>query len=140
MKLILSIFILLLSFGLSGQGVLGVWKTVDDVDGKDKSHLEVYEIEGKLHGKLIKLLDAAEGDKCLACQGDKKNKPLVGMELIWGMKSKKGSYSGGKILDPKTGKVYKCKITLGDNPDELLVRGYIGFSLIGRTQTWYRVK
>lgn len=140
MKIILSFIICLLSISLSAQSVVGVWKTVDDNDGLDKSHVELKEVNGKLQGKIIKLLAAAEGDKCLECDGDKKNAPLVGMEIIWNMKNKSGTYDGGKILDPKTGKEYKCKITLGEDPDELKVRGYIGFSLMGRTQTWYRVK
>lgn len=140
MKIILSFIICILSISLSAQSVVGVWKTVDDTDGLDKSHVELKEVDGKLQGKIIKLLAAAEGDKCLECDGDKKNAPLVGMEIIWNLKNKKGTYDGGKILDPKTGKEYKCKITLGEDPDELKVRGYIGFSLMGRTQTWYRVK
>jgi len=139
MRITLCLLVSVISLSLSGQSVVGVWKTVDDVDGLDKSHLELKEVDGKLQGKIIKLLDSAEGDKCLECEGDKKNAPLVGMEIIWNMKNKNGTYDGGKILDPKTGKVYKCKIALGDDPDELKVRGYIGFSLMGRTQTWYRV-
>jgi len=139
MKVFLSFTLFILTISLSAQSVIGVWKTVDDTDGLDKSHVELYEVGGKLHGKIIKLLAAAEGDKCLECKGDKKNAPLVDLEIIWNMKEKKGIYDGGKILDPKTGKEYKCKITLGDDPSELKVRGYIGFSIMGRTQTWYRV-
>ena len=140
MRGILSFLICVLSFSLYAQGVVGTWKTIDDEDGTEKSQVELYEHDGKLHGKIVKLLGGAEGDKCLACTGDKKDAPLVGMEIIWKMKNKGGEYTGGKIFDPKSGKEYKCKISLGDNPDELNVRGYIGFALIGRTQTWYRVK
>lgn len=140
MKNILTISLFFFSMNLSAQGVLGVWKTVDDVDGQATSHLEIYEKDGKLRGKIIKLLDADEGAKCEACSGEKKNQPIVGMDIIWDMKNKNGVYKGGKILDPDNGKEYKCKITLGDDPNELDVRGYIGFSLLGRTQTWYRVK
>jgi len=140
MRISLSLLICFLSISLSAQGVIGVWKTVDDTDGAEKSHVELYEKDGKLHGKIVKLLERAEGDKCISCKGDKKDAPLVGLEIIWNMKNKKGAYSGGKILDPSSGKEYKCKISLGENSDELDVRGYIGFSLMGRTQTWYRVK
>jgi len=137
----LTIFLLsVLSLSLSAQGVLGTWKTIDDVDGTEKSNLELHMVDGKLHGKIVKLLDGAEGDTCIACKGDKKDQPLIGMEIIWGMKGKNGSYSGGKIMDPESGKVYKCKIKLSDDKNQLDVRGYIGFSLIGRSQTWYRVK
>ena len=140
MRIAYCFFACLLCMSLSAQSVIGVWKTVDDNDGLEKSNFELYEVNGKLHGKIVKLLDGAEGDKCIACEGDKKDAPLIDMEIIWGMKNSKGSYSGGKILDPESGKEYKCKIALGDNSNELEVRGYIGFSLIGRTQTWYRVE
>ena len=140
MKHILTLFFITLGLSLTGQDVLGTWKTIDDVDGTEKSNLELYMVDGKLHGKIVKLLQGADREICTACKGDKKDKPLIGMEIIYGMKGKDGSYSGGKIMDPESGKVYKCKITLSDSKDELNVRGYIGFSLIGRTQTWYRVK
>lgn len=140
MKNILILIILSFSISASAQSVIGIWKTKSDVDGAEKSNIEIFEKDGKVYGKIIKLLGDAEGDKCLECKGDKKNAPLVGMEIIWGLKNKKGVYDGGKILDPNNGKVYKCKIFLGDNSNELNVRGYIGFSLMGRTQTWYRVE
>lgn len=139
MKYLLTFLLFAFSLSLSAQGVIGTWKTIDDVDGTEKSNLELYMVDGKLHGKIVKLLDGADGEICIACKGDKKDKPLIGMEIIWGMKGKNGSYSGGKIMDPESGKVYKCKITLSDDKDQLDVRGYIGFSLLGRSQTWYRV-
>jgi len=111
MKFILSLLVCFLSIGLSAQSVTGIWKTIDDTDGAEKSHVELYEVDGKLHGKIIKLLEAAEGNKCISCKGDKKDAPLVGLEIIWNMKNKKGIYSGGKILDPASGKEYKCKKT-----------------------------
>lgn len=139
MKNIITLSFFIFSVSLSAQGVIGVWKTVDDVSGEATSHLEIYEQDGKLRGKIIKLLDSDDDAKCEACTGDKKNQPIIGMDIIWNMKGKEGVYKGGKILDPDNGKEYKCKITLGDDPSELDVRGYIGFSLLGRSQTWYRV-
>ena len=140
MRIALIFSLSLFAWSLSAQSVLGIWKTVDDTDGTAKSHVELYEVNGKLHGKIVKLLEGAEADKCIPCKGDKKDAPLINMDIVWNMKNKSGTYAGGKIFDPSSGKEYKCKIALGDNPDELNVRGYIGFSLIGRTQTWYRVK
>lgn len=140
MKFLITILFVGFAFSISAQDVVGTWKTIDDGDGIEKSHVELYEVDGKLHGKIIEILEGAEGDTCVPCKGDRKDKPLVGMEIIWGMKNKKGTYDGGKIFDPASGKEYKCKISIGENKDELDVRGYIGFSLIGRTQTWYRVK
>lgn len=135
----LCIVLFLLPMAIGAQTITGIWKTIDDEDGLGKSHIEIYEKEGKYYGKIVELLPAAEGDHCIPCKGDKKDKPLVGMEIIWNMKAKGELLEGGKILDPKTGKEYKCKIEL-DSADVLNVRGFVGFALMGRTQQWYRVK
>jgi len=124
---------------INGQSVIGVWKNIDDEDGKEKSHIEIYEKNGKVHGKVIKLLSGAALTHCSACKGDLKGKPIVGMNILWDMNKKGNEYINGKILDPKKGKVYDCDIRL-DGADKLIVRGYMGFSAFGRSQTWYRVK
>ena len=63
------------------------------------------------------------------------------MEIMWGLETDKNEWSGGKIMDPENGKTYKCKIWFEDNNnDELNLRGYIGFSLLGRNQVWLRVE
>lgn len=120
------------------QSPVGTWKTIDDKDGKVKSHITITEVDGKLYGYIAELIDP-ERDICVACKGDKHNQPLVGMQILWDLKPDGNQeWSGGSILDPKNGKTYKCKIELV-NDKELNVRGFIGFSLLGRTQTWYRV-
>lgn len=122
-----------------GQSPVGIWKNLDDTDGREKSHIEISESGGELKAKVIKLLPAATITKCNACKGDKKGKDLVGMEILWGMKKSGKVWQGGQILDPKSGKEYNCKLEF-DGADKLKVRGYIGVSLFGRTQTWYKVK
>ncbi len=117
---------------------IGVWKTIDDKTGEPKSHVEIYEKSGKLFGKVIKLLPAATTDICINCPGDKKDKSLINLDILWDLKPYKDYWSYGHIVDPANGKVYKASIWL-EGKDQLKVRGYIGFSLIGRTQTWYRV-
>ena len=120
------------------QSAAGTWKTIDDEDGTVKSHVSIYEEDGKLYGKILKLINP-EQTTCTACKGDKKDQPLEGMQIMWGLgHDKANKWKGGKIMDPKNGKEYKCKIELEDS-DTLKVRGFIGFSLLGRTQTWYRV-
>jgi uncharacterized protein (DUF2147 family) len=138
-KSLTLLFFSFIALSLSAQSPVGVWKNLDDEDGKEKSHIEIYEQAGKLRGKVIKLLPAATVTKCNACKGANKGKDLVGLDILWNMKKTGKMWDGGQILDPKTGKEYNCKIEF-DGTDKLKVRGYIGFSLFGRTQTWYKVK
>ena len=127
-------------FFAQGQTVIGKWKTVDDETGKPKSIVEIYEKSGKIYGKVVDILEEENKKRvCTNCSGDDKNKPILGMTVIKGLSKKGSEYTDGKILDPKNGKLYKCFITL-ETKDKLKVRGYIGISLFGRTQYWYRVK
>jgi len=119
---------------------LGVWKTIDDESGDAKSHVEIFEQDGKLHGKIIKLLEAATTDTCDKCPGDKKDKPLVGMIILENLKPYKYYWKYGKIMDPKSGSEYKCSIWFEEGKsDELKVRGKHWTGLY-RTQIWYKVK
>lgn len=122
-----------------GQSVSGLWKTIDDKTGNPVSHVKIKEKDGEFQGTIIKLLPAATVTNCNECEGDRKGKPLVGMKILWDMEPYKDYWSNGTILDPKTGNKYKCSIWL-ESEDVLKVRGYIGISLFGRTQKWYRVK
>lgn len=134
---------IMICFGalLFGQSPVGTWKTIDDETGDAKSYVEITQASnGTLQGKVVKILTPGkENKKCTDCKGAKKDKPILGMEILWGLEKDGDGWSGGKILDPNKGKEYKCKMSLKDN-NTLDVRGYIGFSLIGRTQTWYRVE
>jgi uncharacterized protein (DUF2147 family) len=128
-------------FGLLiyAQSPVGIWKNLDDEDGREKSHIEIYEQNGTIRGKVVKLLPAATITKCEKCAGANKGKSLVGMDILWGLKKTGSAWEGGEILDPKKGKVYDCKIEL-DGKDKLKVRGFIGVAMFGRTQVWYKVK
>lgn len=120
--------------------VLGKWKTIDDETGASKSVVEIYETGGKIYGKVVQVLEKGKEDKlCDQCKGDKKNKPIKGMVIIDGLTKNDKEWDGGKILDPKSGKEYKCVISL-ENDNKLKVRGYVGISLLGRTQYWTRIK
>jgi uncharacterized protein (DUF2147 family) len=123
----------------------GVWKTIDDETKKEKSLIRITEAGGVYTGKLEKLLDpTAKPDAvCDKCTDDRKDKPLVGMTLIKGVKqsdSDKAMWDGGEILDPNNGKTYKVRLTPVEGGKTLAVRGYIGAPLLGRTQTWLRVE
>lgn len=136
-----SIFttILLFTFFITSsmaQSCVGVWKTIDDETGEEKSQVEIYEKNGKYYGKIIKLLNAPT-TKCDNCSGDRKGKPLVGLEILWDMKKSGNTWKSGEIFSPTKDKTYSCKMWLEGN-DKLKVRGYI--ALFYRTQTWHRVK
>lgn len=134
------IMFIALSFTANAQSILGKWKTIDDKTGKAKSIVEIYQHKGKIYAKIVEILDKKLKDvKCTKCSGKDKNKPLIGLVVIKGLKKSGNEWKGGTILDPKSGKKYKCYITL-ESKNKLKVRGFIGFALIGRTQYWYRVK
>lgn len=121
--------------------VAGKWKTIDDETGEPKSIVEIFQEGDEVKGRIVELINPPEPDpKCKDCPGDKKDKPIQGLEIIWGMKEtdKGKEWTGGKILDPKKGKVYGCRLRLLDEGKKLEVRGFMGFSLLGRSQTWMR--
>lgn len=135
-KVILFIYILINSF--QSNEIEDVWITQDDETGKKKSEVLLYKNNGKLYGKIINLLlEEDKGKLCVNCKGENKNLPIEGMVIVEGLKLNGKTWEEGTILDPKSGKTYSCYITFDDD-NTLKVRGYIGFSLLGRTQKWIR--
>jgi uncharacterized protein (DUF2147 family) len=124
---------------------LGYWQTIDDVTGKPKSILHIYQSGGALYGQVVKIYPRPGHDQnevCGACKGAKHNQRIVGMVVMEGLRQNANNpseWSNGQILDPLSGKTYRCTIQTAQNNKTLNVRGYIGFSLFGRTQTWIRV-
>ncbi len=120
---------------------LGTWQTIDDSTGKPKALVQITaDANGELSGKVVKGL--GENDtpdrRCAACTDERKDQLIKGMTIIKAMKKDGDKWDGGNILDPENGKVYKCKMTLEEAGQKLIVRGYIGVSLLGRSQTWVR--
>jgi uncharacterized protein (DUF2147 family) len=139
MKLILSIVVFFIFQVSFSQTIFGKWKTVDDETGMENGIVEIYEKAGKVYGRIIEILEKEKKHfKCEMCEGADKNKPVLGLVIIKGLKRKGDFYEGGKVTDPKNGKSYHCKINL-EGKDKLIVRGYIGISLFGRSQTWFRI-
>ena len=137
-KLAFAFFALFFSV-LSYAQIEGKWKTIDDETGKPKSIVEIFKkSDGKYYGKIVQLLQKPENNNCVKCTDDRKNKPLVGLEIIRGLKKDGSEFTDGTITDPKKGKTYNCTVKT-NGADKLNVRGYVGFSLIGRSQTWHRV-
>ncbi|WP_374329205.1 DUF2147 domain-containing protein [Soonwooa sp.] len=129
-----TIFISAMSFAQ----IEGKWKTIDDETGKAKSYVEIFKkSDGKYYGKVVQLLIKPSDPNCTGCKDDRKGKPILGMEVIRGLSKDGNEFTGGTITDPKNGKTYKCTVT--KDGDKLNVRGYMGISLIGRTQTWHKV-
>jgi uncharacterized protein (DUF2147 family) len=120
---------------------VGQWKTVDDVTGKPKSVVAIWEENGKLYGRVQKLVDPDPNDPnptCNDCEGEQKGKPVVGLQILWDLQKDGDGWSGGTILDPANGKTYKCLMSVEDGGTKLKVRGFMGVSLLGRTQYWVR--
>ena len=122
--------------------IIGKWKTIDDETGKAKSIVEIYKQDGKYYGKIVQLLTEENKDGvCRTCKGKYANKNIIGLVILKDLKydADDKEWKDGTIMDPKTAKEYSVYLELVE-PDKLKVRGYIGFSLIGRTQYWYRVE
>ena len=119
---------------------VGTWKTIDDKTHQPKSIVEITDNNGELQAKVVKVLNSDEGPNpiCKECDGARKNQPIEGMTIMWGVTKDDDVWDGGKILDPKNGKQYKVKLTLMDGGQKLDVHGYIGFALLGRSQVWER--
>src|SRR5579872_1511985 len=124
---------------------VGSWKTIDDVSGKAKSIVQIWEGSNhELYGKVVKIFPEPGREPnpiCTACTGERQNKPVLGMVILEGLKqsdSDPTQWTDGSILEPKTGKVYHCNVQVIDNGQKLDVKGYIGIPTFGRSQTWIR--
>jgi uncharacterized protein (DUF2147 family) len=136
------LFILLQMVAVSSYAAspLGYWKTIDDVTGNVKSIVKLSGSPSDLSGSVVKLFPGAL-TVCSACKGSLKDKPILGMTIMHGLKqdpSDTNKWTDGTIMDPKNGESYRCTITVSDDGSKLNVRGYIGISLLGRSQTWIK--
>ncbi|MCD6045790.1 MAG: hypothetical protein K0R48_953 [Gammaproteobacteria bacterium] len=141
------VFLLFVLFTALIQAALpspeGRWTTIDDKSGKPKSVIQLSVSNGILNGVVVKVYKENAIDPnmttCTKCSGPMKDKPILGLMVVQGLKAEAdGSWSGGQVTDPETGKTYKCTITPSADGKTLGVRGYIGISLLGRTQTWVK--
>ncbi len=116
------------------------WVTLDDKTGKPRAEV-LFEKEKNTFCARIVSVHPKPGDTgiCSKCPGEFKDKPTDGLVFVWGLTQKgNNNWDGGQLLDPKTGKIYRVKMLM--KGDKLYVRGYIGVSIIGRTQIWERKK
>jgi uncharacterized protein (DUF2147 family) len=120
---------------------LGRWKTIDDKTGKVKSIVDISEQNGALNGIIEQLFDPpVPNPTCYLCTGAKKDQPLVGLQVLWGFHADGDAWSGGQVLDPETGKIYRASFALEGGGKQLRLHGYIGIPLFGRTEYWVRAE
>jgi uncharacterized protein (DUF2147 family) len=119
---------------------VGTWKTLDDKTGRPKSIVRITEKDGELRGKVLQVLESPEGPHplCRPCEGERKDQPVEGMTILWGVKKDGASWGDGQILDPGNGKIYHVTLTPLEGGQKLEVHGHIGVLAIGRSQTWQR--
>lgn len=129
---------------LAQTSPVGLWKTIDDESKREKSLVRIGEADGALSGRIERLFHPEEPNPvCKQCSDERKDKPIVGLTILRHVRAsadEPGVWTGGDILDPKNGKLYQVRLRPIDGGRALEVRGYIGFSLLGRTQTWIRVE
>lgn len=143
-KPLLTTALLLCASTLYAADLTGLWQTTDDHSGKPRSLVRIAESGGEYNAVVEKgLLPTDTGEAvCDKCTDERKGQKIIGMTIAKHLKKTANGtvYDSGEILDPENGKTYKCKMTLSPNGNELEVRGFIGFSLLGRSQTWKRVE
>jgi uncharacterized protein (DUF2147 family) len=148
MKAIRSVLVGLMLLAIAGpmtlraadmSSPLGLWKTFDDKTGKARALVRIYDQGGKLFGRIEQsFTPGGETRVCKPCSDERKDQPIIGLIIIRNMQADGSEFSGGDILDPESGTVYRCKMHLEQDGARLIVRGYIGFALLGRSQTWQR--
>ncbi|MFK8061119.1 MAG: DUF2147 domain-containing protein [Polaribacter sp.] len=139
-KTLLTLVLLTLTISINTQTIFGKWNSKNEDTGEIDSVIEVYEKNGKAYAKVIEIKDPKrQTSVCDKCEDENKNKPILGLNILTGLEKDDDEWSGGTILDPRNGKVYKCYIKLV-KPNKLKLRGYIGFSLFGKTAYWERAE
>ncbi|PQJ81598.1 DUF2147 domain-containing protein [Polaribacter glomeratus] len=139
-KIILSTILFVVTISINAQTIFGKWHSKNDETGNVDSVIEVYEKNGKAFAKIIEIKNPERKNAvCVLCEGKDKNKPILGLNILTGLEKDDDEWSGGKILDPRNGKIYKCYIKL-EHANKLKIRGYIGFALLGKTAYWERAE
>lgn len=113
---------------------IGVWRAPNHETGELESLIEVYAVKDKLYGKIAKLIRDPNA-KCGGCEGAEKGRSLLGLVIMWNFERDGNKWSSGRILDPKTGKTYRCKMWVDDD-GQLKVRAYLGPFF--QTESWQR--
>jgi uncharacterized protein (DUF2147 family) len=139
------VLISILAAASAGYGTeitpVGLWKTIDDHTGLPRGLVRITEVDGAYEARVEKIFPKPGEDpnpKCEKCPGVRRNQPVIGMTILWGLVRHGDEYENGEILDPENGRIYRARMKLESGGDKLEVRGFIGISLLGRSQTWIR--
>jgi len=127
----------------AAESPVGKWKTIDDQTGEAKSIINIREENGEIFGTIEALFRKPEQNPnplCTRCRGSLRNQPVIGLTILKNLKQDGGEWNGGTVLDPENGNTYRCEIEVVDGGARLKVRGFIGVSLLGRTQYWLRAE
>ena len=139
-KTLISLTFLIITASINAQNIFGKWHSTNENTGEVDSVIEVYKKDGKAFAKVVDIKDAARKDAvCEKCEDENKNRPILGLNILTGLEKDGEEWSGGNILDPRNGKIYKCYIKL-IKPNKLQLRGYIGLALFGKTAYWERAE
>ena len=129
-------------FSAAEPSAAGLWEQVDERSGKAESWFRITERNGVFEGAIVKMFLQPGDDPnpvCDKCEGTDRGKPALGLTLIKGMRRNGTHYEGGTITDPRDGSVYRALMELSPDGRKLEMRGYLGISLFGRSQTWNRL-
>jgi len=137
MKFLFTLLITTLSFVSYGQSIIGQWETIDDETKEKKAVIEIYKSDNLYFAKIVESYVSEKNALCETCTGTRKGQPIIGLVIIENIKKDGNEFNDGIIIDPENGKTYSCYLELVNN-NKLKVRGYLGFSLFGRTQYWIR--
>jgi uncharacterized protein (DUF2147 family) len=139
-KLYLTLIILIITNTINSQSIFGKWYSTNEETGEIDSVIEVYKKQEKAFAKIIEIKNNERRNAvCDLCKDKNKNKPILGLNILNGLERDGEEWSGGTILDPRNGNVYKCYIQLVQK-DKLKIRGYLGLALFGKTAYWQRAK
>ncbi len=136
---VMALVVALASPALAQNTPVGLWRTVDDKTGKERGLVRISEANGLLNGRVEKIFDpVAAARMCEKCTDDRKGKPVLGLDVLRGLKPDGDGWGGGQIVDPETGSIYSASAKVTDGGKHLVLRGYLLVSLLGRSQTWTR--
>lgn len=119
---------------------VGLWEPLDSA-GRPLGLIRIFASDGLYYGRIEPSSPTDDRNaRCTLCRGDLHNQPIIGLLLMRHLRPENGEYVGGDIVDPDTGRVYGCTLRLTDGGRQLIMRGFLGISILGRSQTWQRVE